>query len=202
MTARAAWVGALALAAGCAGPAAAPTPAAGRAIALANADFELAPAAERCAPGWSCSMHADPTAFRFFLDRAQPGAGAASLCIERVKAEPWGIATQALADATLKGRRVRFSLALRTQGVASGAGPVAMVHNGSGVVTASRQRLVAGTQAWRRVEVEIDVPRDMHLLEVGALLEGPGRACVDDARLEVLEPAASAPSVHPRKGAA
>ena len=41
--------------------------------------------------------------------------------------------------------------------------------------------------AWETHAVEIDVPSDAVTLEVGAMLRGSGRACFDDARLEVLQ---------------
>jgi hypothetical protein len=95
-----------------AGCAAAPAPVALARVALANPGFEEAAPHDRCAPGWSCSMHADPNSLR----------------------EEW----------------------------------------------------TAGTRTWQRLALEIDVPDATHDLEVGVALEGTGRACLDDALLEIM----------------
>lgn len=157
-------------------------------VALANAGFEEDPLPPSCARGWGCSMHADPQSFRFFIDAGAPGAGARSLCIEPVKREPWGEATQVVAAAPLRGKRLRFSVALRIDAVAGkGAGPIAMVHGPHGELLAARELGLAGTRGWERCGVEIDIPAAAHDVEVGVMLEGAGRACLDEARLEILQ---------------
>jgi len=167
----------------------APGPAASPHLALANPGFEQAPFSESCARGWNCSMHADPNSFRFFLDASQPASGLRSLCIEPVKHEPWGEATQAIVDPALAGKRLRFSVAVRTEGVATGrgAGPIIVAHGGTGQVLAVRERLVKGSRGWERLAVELDVPPSgVHDVEVGVMLDGTGRACLDDAVLEAI----------------
>jgi hypothetical protein len=156
-------------------------------LPLANAGFEEASTLASCAPGWNCSMHADPKSFRFALDHGQAAGGRASLCIEPVTREPWGKATQSVTDPRLRGKHVRFSLAVRTEGVAgNGAGPLVVAYGGSGQILVARQQFVKGTAGWRRVALELDVPATAYVVEVGAALEGTGRACIDDARLEIL----------------
>ena len=133
-------------------------------------------------------MHAGPESFRFFFDASKPAAGARSLCIEPVKPEAWGEAMQAVPAAAMRGRRVRFSVALRTEAVAGkGAGPIAVVHGPHGELLAARDLALEGTRAWARAGVEIDVPAAAHDVEVGVMLEGPGRVCLDEARLEILQ---------------
>jgi len=51
---------------------------------------------------------------------------------------------------------------------------------------ANARKLARGTRAWERLAVELQVPRDATVVEVGATLEGPGKACFDDVRLEIL----------------
>jgi hypothetical protein len=158
------------------------------AVALANAGFE-APAGPgaRCPLRWSCSSHGNPSSHRFLLDEAAPAEGQRSLCIERVLPEPWAVAALPLRDPALAGKRVRFSLAMRLEGVADGAGPWVLVHGPHGNLL-HEQRLAKGTRGWERAAIEFTVPAQAQLLELGATLEGPGKACIDDARLEVLAP--------------
>lgn len=179
--------------AACASPAAPPSPppaAAGpRLVALPNGDLEADWAAGgRCAPRWGCKSHADPGSHRFFLDEVAPAAGKRSLCIERVTREPWALATLATSDPALRGARVRFSLDVRVDGVEGGGGAWVLVHGPSGNLHHD-QRLVTGKRGWERLAIEFTVPASAQIVEVGATLEGPGRVCIDDARLEILIPA-------------
>jgi hypothetical protein len=165
--------------------AAAPT---GKAIALRNPGFEVPPRLqERCALHWSCTMHADPESFRYTLETARPGAGERSICIESVKKEPWALLTQAVEDPALRGRKLRFSVAVRTEGTTGrGAGPWVLVQ-GVHPTQGHFERVVPKTDGWERVAVEFIVAPAMTLFEVGGVLEGGGRACFDDARLELVD---------------
>jgi hypothetical protein len=173
--------------AGCASP---PPPAASnlRTVALANADIEAdVPPGARCPVRWSCKSHADPDSHRFFVDEAAPAAGKRSLCIERVTHEPWALATLATSDPSLRGARLRFSIQVRVEGAAQGGGPWVLVHGPLGNLHHD-QRLVQGKRDWERLAIEFTVAADAQIVEVGATLEGPGRICIDDARLEIVVP--------------
>jgi hypothetical protein len=156
-------------------------------IVLKNPGFETASDPQRaCALGWDCTMHADPQSFRFFHDDKSPAAGKRSFCIEPVRAEPWALVTQGIHQPSFRGAKVRFSIAVRVEGASgSGAGPWVLIQPPAGR-NIHRQQLVNGTQGWQRVAVEVDVPADAQIIELGATLEGAGRACFDDARLELV----------------
>lgn len=154
-------------------------------IALRNAGFE-APArpGERCPEDWSCFMHADPDSFRFALDRSSPGEGAQSLCIERVTHEPWAVASQSVHAESLRGRRLRFSVALRGEHLdGPGGGPWVLINGPTGMIV-HEERVARLGPAWERRSIEFDVPAQAQALELGATLQGGGRICLDDARLE------------------
>jgi hypothetical protein len=157
-------------------------------VALANPGFEdESDAGRSCPVGWDCTMHAGGDSFRFFLDEAAPAQDKRSLCIEPIKQEPWAVASQAQFDmAQMRGVRVRFSAAVRLEAVTgNGAGPFVSAQGASGAVASRANRLLQGTQRWQRVEVEMDVPPGATLIEFGVSLEGRGRVCFDDARLEI-----------------
>jgi hypothetical protein len=131
-------------------------------------------------------MHNNPESFRFLHESSGAAAGGRALCVERVADEPWALLTQGLHDPSLRGVRLRLSLAVRVEGAAgAGAGPWAMAH---GARRAHAQQLVNGTAGWQRMSLDLAVPRDATAVDVGATLEGPGKACFDDVRLEVLPP--------------
>jgi hypothetical protein len=156
---------------------------------LRNPGFESdTPANARCPVGWHCSAHSTPKSFRFFVDEGG-SEGKRSMCIEPVGKEPWALVTQASYDTGLRGSRMRFSIAVRLTDVSGpGAGPwVQVLVPGRGKPT--YQDLDQGSGGWQRRSVEFDVPGDASLVEFGVTMNGKGRACFDDARLEVLQPA-------------
>ena len=161
-----------------------------RLVPLKNAGFENAPrSGERCPEHWGCTMHADPDSFRFSLDRAAPAEGKQGLCIERVTNEPWSLATQALDAAALRGAKLRFSMAVRVdRAEGPGGGPFLIVHGPTGNL-GHEERLLARTEGWQRVALDFTVAASAQMIEVGATLQGDGRVCVDDARLEFIPPA-------------
>jgi hypothetical protein len=157
-----------------------------RRFALRNPGFETDMLADRpCPVGWYCTMHSDPNAFRFFL-QGNAAAGERSLCVERVANEPWVLVTQGFESPALQGARLRLSMAVLLEGVSGeGAGPWALV---DGKPPANPRKLLRGTAGWQRVAIDIAVPASGRAVEVGATLEGPGKACFDDVRLEFVAP--------------
>jgi hypothetical protein len=138
----------------------------------------------RCALSWDCSMHSNPEAFRFFPLESGAATGSRSLCVERILDEPWMLLTQATHDPSFRGRRVRLSMQVRVEGASGGgAGPWVLARARP---VANASRLAQGTTGWQRLVVELAVPADSQVVEFGATLEGPGRACFDDVKLEVL----------------
>jgi len=157
---------------------------------LRNPSFEVAEGAgANCAVGWFCTMHADPKSFRFFADEARAADGKRSFCVEPLTREPWALVTQGILDRSLNGARVRYTLAVRLENVGGpGAGPWAQVQRAGVAARPTFQKLAKDTQGWEEQSVEFDVPADATVVEVGATLRGTGRACFDNARLEVLRP--------------
>jgi hypothetical protein len=157
-------------------------------VALRNPSFEMEPGAgARCAARWSCTMHADPKSFRFFADASQSTDGKRSFCVEPVTKEPWAIVGQGILDKSLNGARVRFTLSVKLDKVGGqGAGPWAQVQRAGVAARPTFQKLAKDSHGWEDQSVEFDVPADATSVEVGATLRGTGRACFDNARLEVL----------------
>ena len=172
-------------------PASAPAPAAAaatpapRTLAVANAGFEAGMKPEgRCAVGWDCTMHNNPDAFRFSMIESGAAADRRALCVDRVADEPWALVTQAFQNPSLRGQRLRLSMAVRVENATgAGAGPWVLAQ---GRPVANASKLTRGTAGWQRLEVEFRVPSDAAVVEIGATLEGPGRACFDDVRVEIL----------------
>jgi hypothetical protein len=162
-----------------------PPPRAPGPLPLRNPDFAAdMPEDARCPPGWSCTVHGKPDAFRFFVERA---GGKAALCVEPVKKEPWAIAAQGLNDPALRGARLRFSIATRLVDVAgAGAGPWSQVQRAR-APRQTVQKLSQGSSDWKTESIEFDVPADAITVEAGLMFRGTGRACFGEARVEVLQ---------------
>jgi hypothetical protein len=170
------------------------TTSSGTAITLQNAGFEeAARPGEKCAIGWSCAAHADVTAFRFFHEDG-------GYCIESLGQQPWAKVTQGVGRDKAKpvpGAHVRLSLDMKLESVAPGtAGPVIMVQGGAGQVLRAANNLKGAMTGVQHLEVDMELPPEAFVIEVGVLFEGKdlsrvtGKACFDHARLEITAPAA------------
>jgi hypothetical protein len=160
-----------------------------RALALKNPGFENVPrASERCPEGWECRMHSNAESFVFRVEAPEGAGGKQALCIERVLHEPWALVTQSMQGGALRGATLRFSVAVRVESAdGAGAGAWAVVHGPFGTL-AHEERLLKATKGWERVSVDFPVGPAAQMVEVGATLQGGGRICIDDARLEARAP--------------
>lgn len=181
------------LVAGCAAPglgndgkAAAEKAAAGGpvvALTVANAGFEDSAEGRpgrNCPPQWWCTMHADPTSFRFASMAGGPTGR--FLRGERVKNEPWALVTQALPAKGLEGRVVRVSGDVNSTAMkgGEGSGPVIRVYGLGGRVIAAEQALRAPGSAWGRASVELMVPKGAEMIDIGVVMYGDGIADFDN----------------------
>jgi len=182
---------ALAIAALLAGCAAAPEPPPLPRFAIPNAGFEQGggPGSD-CPRPWFCVIHAGATdGFRFFFDEKRPPEGKRAFCMERLTEEPWAYVSESIPAEPLRRAMVRFSIAVRAEGLTGpGAGPILVLH-GMQENALDRQSIrVLATDGWQRLHVDARVPANARLVEFGLQLEGGGRVCIDDARLEILSP--------------
>ena len=164
------------------------TPAVGT-LPLRNPGFEEpARSPNYCANRWDCSVHADPSSFAFTVVAADPPEGRQALCVERTGREPWATVTQALHDTSSRGMTLRLSVSMRLDGVTGeGAGPWVVLQGLGGRTLKHDQRLFKSTAGWQRFALEFEVLPTTDIIEVGGTLEGPGRACFDDFRLEIVK---------------
>jgi len=99
-------------------------------------------------------------------------------------------ATQDIAAAPYKGKRVRFRAYLKTEGVAEEAYLVMDVGaNNSGIRTSASGRGPKGRSDWQPQEIVLDVPTDAEVMSLAVVLRGVGTLGVDDASVEIVDPA-------------
>jgi hypothetical protein len=163
-------------------------------IALINPGFESTKPGMLGNPeGWFSIQHAGDLSYTFKLDTVDPHGGARSVRIDNVGPEPFGAIYQQVPATAHRGRRLRFAGWLRTKdarGSATGGGAVLMLQAMQGGAPLAWNHMkdapVQGTTAWKRYEIELDVPAAADQIEVGAMLHGPGRLWLDDVELVVL----------------
>lgn len=164
-----------------------PAPPAPTGFAIRSPGFEeTAGGQANCVAHWSCRVHVDPHSFRIALDEATFAEGRRSLRIEKVGPEPWASVVQSLPAKPVIGERLRYSMAVRLEGVAGRGAGVSLMTVGPNGVIEHKETTATGTSGWRRLSVEIEVPPGAERVEVGAILEAEGRLWIDDARIERL----------------
>ena len=169
--------------------------AAGTPVTIANPGFESTEAGRQGAPpGWWKLQHAGPESYAFVLDTANPRGGARSLRISNIGPEPFGTIVQTLDAAPLRGRTLRYSAWIRTDGAkgnryGAGAGLVLHAMRGGYPVAhvAMRKDAVGGSSEWARHQLTLKVPDNAEHIEIGLSLFGPGSAWLDDVELAVVE---------------
>jgi hypothetical protein len=175
-------------------------------VPLINAGFESTVPGKVGSPeGWWVVQHAGPVSYTFEHDTTVRRSGERSLRVTNVGPEPFGAAYQTVAAAAYRGKTLRFSAWLRTEGTtgnryASGAG--LKLHSVKGGypldIAEMRRNAVHGTTDWTRYEITLKVPAEAEGIEAGLVLFGPGRAWIDDAVLDVVADAAPEPGPPPK----
>jgi len=168
-------------------------------VPLVNAGFESTVPGKVGSPeGWWVVQHAGPLSYTFEPDVTIRRSGERSLRVTNVGPEPFGAVYQTVAAAAFRGKTLRFSAWLRTEGTtgnrfASGAGlKLHSVRGGYPLeLTEMRRDAVHGTTDWTRYEITLKVPAEAEGIEAGLVLFGPGRVWIDDVALDVVGDASS-----------
>jgi hypothetical protein len=111
-----------------------------------------------------------------------------------VRAQPnpleFGSLAQYFRADTYRGKRLRYSAAVRAEGVENSAG-LWMRVDGPGKVLAfdnMNNRPITGTGGWNHYSIALDVADDALEIYFGILLTGPGQVWMADVRLEEVGP--------------
>jgi hypothetical protein len=155
----------------------------GGAALCASAAFGEAP------KGWYLGFK-DAPQYEAGVDRASSSAWVRS---RTAKANQFGSVHQYFSAEQYRGKRLRFSAALRCDGVEQWAGLWMRVDGQNpGVPLAfdnMQDRPLRGTVGWTRVAVVLDVPADANGIAIGDLITGAGALWMKEARFEVVDQA-------------
>ena len=155
--------------------------------------------------GWWAIQHAGPDSYVFEHDSKVKHSGERSMRVTNIGPEPFGSIYQTIPAIAYRGKTLRFSAWVRTEGTIGnrfGTGAGLKLHAVRGgyplEVAEMRNDAVHGTVEWTRYEIALRIPDEAEAVEVGMLVFGPGIAWLDDAVLDVVpdlppKPAAPAP---------
>lgn len=119
-----------------------------------------------------------------------PGAGLASATLTPL---PGKINTEALLEQRVRadayrGKRIRFSAAMKTQDTAGGASLWLRLDYARGQKAwNSLDKPIIGTTDWKRYEYTLDVPADAQGMQFGISMAGRGKTSVAEVRLEIVD---------------
>jgi hypothetical protein len=142
--------------------------------------------------GWRCAG----TCVR---DTAVRSEGLASASVSPA-GDGVGTMNQSIKPDTFRGKRIRYSAMVKTDAIASDAGAgLWMRVDGPGVGETLQfdnmfDRPIPARTDWKRYEIVLDVPAESSYIIWGLIVNGPGKAWIDDVRIEVV--GASTPSTH------
>ena len=124
-------------------------------------------------------------------NEAEKHAGKASGCVKSTgdAAEGFGTLTQAFAADAYRGKRLRMTAYVKTDGVEGWSGLWMRIDGKEKTGLAfdnMMERPVKGTTDWKKYEVVLDVPEDAEAIFFGYLVAGKGKGCVDDIAFDVV----------------
>jgi len=134
----------------------------------AESDYQVA---SDSSTAWSGSLSA-----RVSSQVASPRSPGAGIC-------------QVIAATSVKGRRIRLTLHMRTLNATPGAHMVFRAEGGDGRVLAfynMEPRWVSGTQDWAPYSAVLDVPEQASVVMFGGTLVNSGTLWIDDALIQIV----------------
>ena len=157
-----------------------------------NLDFETTPTDSAApVPGWKVFSRM-PAAYSSRVAGGGAHGGRAYLEIRSTLQGTPSIfaARQDIAGKPYHGKRVRLRAYLKTEAVADAAyASIASFSNSPTSFATTEDQGSKGTTDWRPHEVVLDVPADAEGLSIAVILKGAGSVGVDDASVEVVDPA-------------
>ena len=137
--------------------------------------------------GWTCHG-AD---YQFAVDNRVRHSGKHSCRIESRTPAPadGAMLSQTIKADNYRGQRIRLSGQFKTDGLTGGA-TLWMRIDGDGQllgIDKSIHEAVRGTSDWQPEHIVLDVPEDAKTIRFAVLVEGAGKAWIDDLRLEAVD---------------
>ncbi len=124
------------------------------------------------------------------IDRAVVHGGRASALVRMTGARPLdpGTLVQSVRAEPYRGRRIRFSGFIRTEGANGGAGLWMRVDGTDAILAYDNMssRRIRWTRDWQEAEIVLDVAPESRTITFGLILIGDGKVWLDDVRIEAV----------------
>jgi hypothetical protein len=144
-----------------------------------------------------------PAEYEAGVDADQPYEGHASAFLKSKtqSVDGFGTLMQSIHAEQYKGKRVRLSGFVKSQGVMSWAGLWMRVDQGKEMVAFDNMqgRPIKGTTDWQRYNVVLNVPPDSTGISFGILLDGAGEVWLSSTKFDVVGADVPATGVEDRK---
>jgi hypothetical protein len=136
-----------------------------------------------------------PDEYEMIVDQATKHGGAASAtirCKDRNPSVGFGTLMQTFKAEKYRGKRLRLTGYVKSEGVADWAGlwvRVDGIEKSPLAFDNMQNRKIEGTAQWTKYSVVLDVPEDAAAIAFGLLMAGKGQVWVDDMAFDVVGPA-------------
>lgn len=142
--------------------------------------------------GWEGLEHNTGNSYRFVADSEIVYSSPASARVERYGPEIYGHLRQLIpVQPQWVNKTVRLSAMVRTDTAADASvGLIFQMNRSDGSILSFNHMFddrLSGKQDWRRVSVDLKVLPSTYRINVGAILEGSGKAWFDDFQLEIRD---------------
>ncbi len=138
---------------------------------------------------WVISWEYNGPAYEMFRPKDVTFEGAPTACVRPVGKSDCGYLYQHFAAARYRGKRVRYSLYIKTKRARLGASLFAGMFDtdNNDLLQVMKENPVTGTKDWTLREIEFDVPIEAYVIDFGAVLQGPGEMYLGGLKFEVIE---------------
>jgi beta-lactamase regulating signal transducer with metallopeptidase domain len=143
--------------------------------------------------GWSSTANGDNTTpngnYAVGIDPVvqRNGIQCAYLQSADIRPQGYGVLRQDVPGKPFRGKRIRFSGYLKTEGIREYTGLLVSVIGQKHYETwAMGKRPILGTTDWRRYEHVVDVPQDCSLIMLGVSIKGSGKVWASEFQFETV----------------
>lgn len=138
---------------------------------------------------WVISWELDGPAYEFVRPKKVLFEGKPTALLRPVDQPDCGYLYQHFAAARYRGKRVRYSLYLKTKRASSGASLMADMYDADSndLMSVMKENPVIGTNDWTLRELEFDVPIEAYAISIGAVLQGPGEVYIGGLKFEIVD---------------
>lgn len=130
--------------------------------------------------------------YEVMVDKSEVHMGKASALLQSTKARDNGFVTlmQIFSSDTYRGKRLKLSAFVKAKDIKGWAGLWMRIDAANGEMLKfdnMAKRPIQGSADWNQYHVILDIPQNSHAIAFGVLLNGSGKAWVDQFRFDIVD---------------